>query len=133
MLRYGSAPFLECSSRGDQRFSPFFARIKSRGNRSIEEIYQASKRFPDGRTGLSIEEAKGKTPVNIRELKVLYSTLWDEYIEENPELIEVLKEATGVCDIFGQSGNCCQATELWRIRNEALGIAPAVLPFDLLT
>jgi hypothetical protein len=53
MIQHGTAPFLECSSRGDRRFSAFAARIKSRGNKSIEEIYQAAKRFEDGSTGLT--------------------------------------------------------------------------------
>jgi hypothetical protein len=46
-----------------------------------------------------------------------YAQLWDEYIEENPELLSVIREASGLSDIFGQPGHMCQATELWRIRN----------------
>lgn len=52
MVRHGEAPFLECSSRGDQRFSAFSARLRSQGGRSIEEVYQAAKVFEDGSTGL---------------------------------------------------------------------------------
>ncbi len=60
MIQHGAAPFLECSSRGDRRFSAFAARIKRRANKSIEEIYQGAKRFEDGSTGLTWREAKGK-------------------------------------------------------------------------
>lgn len=117
MIYHGVAPFLECSSKGDRRFSPFYARIKARGGRSIEELYQAAKMFSCGSTGLSIKEAKGLRPINIRECADLYGRLWDEYIQENPSLLKVLREATGLSDRFGQRGHCCQATELWRIRN----------------
>jgi hypothetical protein len=121
MIQHGTAPFLECSSRGDRRFSAFAAWIKSRGNKSVEEIYQAAKVFADGSTGLCWREAKGKRAVNADEVRVLYSILWDEYIAENPHLLSVLTESTGLQDLFGQAGHACQATELWRIRCAALG------------
>lgn len=117
MIRHGEAPFLECSSKGDKRFSAFFARIRMFDNRTIEDLYQSSKVFEGGVTGLSWREAKGKRPVNDEEVREIYSHLWDTYIDENPELLDVLKAATGLSDIFGQPGSTCQATELWRIRN----------------
>lgn len=120
MIRHGQAPFLECSSRGDRRFSAFYARVRGRGGRSIEEIYQAAKVFEDGSTGRTWREAKGRRAVNMDEVRALYSRLWDEYLDENPQLLSVVCAASGVSDIFGQAGHCCQATELWRIRGEAL-------------
>lgn len=120
MIKHGNAPFLECSSKGDKRFSAFHARISSRGNRSIEEIYQAAKVFEDGSTGLSWREAKGRRPINRSEVLDLYGRLWDEYIEENKHLIPVLVGASGLSDIFGKPGSACQATELWRIRADIL-------------
>ena len=41
-------------------------------------------------------------------------------IIENPELLQVLLDASGVSDMFGQKGHQCQATELWRIRQNHL-------------
>lgn len=120
MIRHGVAPFLECSSKGDKRFSAFYARIAGRGNRSLEDLYQAMKRFPDGSTGLGWREAKGKRAVNSKWCARQYSKLWDEYIDENPDLRPVLMAATGLSDVFGQPGSCCQATELWRIRDALL-------------
>lgn len=120
MIRHGEAPFLECSSKGDRRFSAFSARLHAWGGRSIEEIYQSAKVFEDGTTNLNWREAKGKKAVNQATVAVLYSNLWDTYIQENPHLLQVLKEASGLSDIFGQEGHCCQATELWRIRNNSL-------------
>ena len=119
MIRRGTAPYLECSTKGDKRFSAFCARIRSRGRKSIEVIYQAAKIFSDGKTNLSWREAKGKRPVNIEEVKTLYSKLWDKYIAENPHLLCMLKRSTGLSDIFGQEGCQCQVIELWRIRNES--------------
>lgn len=118
MIRLGEPPYLECSSKGDKRFSAFYARLRCYGGRSIEEIYQAAKVFEDGSTGLTWKEAKGRKAVNQEECAALYSRLWDLYIDENPELLNVLKASSGVSDIFGQPGHCCQAVELWRIRNK---------------
>ena len=119
-IRHGKAPFLECSSKGDKRYSAFFARVKRRDNKTIEELYQAAKIFEDGSTGLNWRQAKGRVAVNIEECHQLYSELWDMYIAENPDLLVPLCAASGVSDIFGQPGRACQATELWRIRNNVL-------------
>jgi hypothetical protein len=120
MIKHGEEPYLECSSKGDKRFSAFYARIKARGNKSIEELYQAFKIFEDGSTGLNWKEAKGKKAVNQKEASEFYSLLWNEYVFENRELIEVIINSSGLSDIFGQEGHCCQATELWRIRNQMI-------------
>jgi hypothetical protein len=120
MIRHGEPPYLECSTRGDKRFSAFYARTKG-SPLSIEERYQASKEFEDGSHGLSWKEAKGKKAVNQEHCAKFYSFLWDKYIQENPELLEVLKSASGLSDMFGREGHVCQATELWRIRNEPSG------------
>jgi hypothetical protein len=117
VIRHGEPPYLECSSRGDKRFSAFFATLASYGYRSIEEIYQGAKVLPDGRTNLSPREAKGKRAANQEEVAQLYADLWDIYIRENPELLPILRAATGLSDVFGKPGHACQATELWRIRN----------------
>lgn len=116
MIRHGEPPYLECSSIGDKRFSAFHARLPN--GKSIEELYQAHKVFEDGSTGLSWKEAKGRKAINQESCAWWYSHWWDVYIEQNPELLEVLKKASGLSDTFGQEGHVCQATELWRIRND---------------
>ena len=116
MIRHGNAPYLECSTRGDKRFSAFYARINGV---SIEESYQSAKVFEDGSTGLTWRQAKGRRAINQDTLATLYSLLWDKYIAENPDLLKVLLAASGLSDMFGQSGHVCQATELWRIRLDA--------------
>jgi len=115
VIRHGSPPFLECSSYGDRRFSAFHAQVRGR---SIEGLYQAAKVFEDGSTGLTWRRAKGRRAVNARECAELYRELWREYIVENPELLDTLLAASGLSDMFGKRGHCCQATELWLIRAE---------------
>ncbi len=66
-------------------------------------------------------QAKGRTDcINHDVVQKLYSDLWDQYIAENPQLIDVLVKASGLSDMFGRHGHACQATELWRIRNAYL-------------
>lgn len=120
MLRFGSPPYLECSSKGDRRFSAFYARVKRYGNLSIEEVYQAAKVFEDGTTGLTWKQAKGRPCINQEEVRALYRELWRTYMSENPHLMDVLVNASGVSDIFGQEGHACQAEELWLIRQEEI-------------
>ncbi len=115
MLRYGKAPFLECSSRGDKRFSAFYARVNGR---SIEEQYQAAKIFDDGSTGLHWKKAKGRRATNAAECTILYEKLWRQYISEHPELLDILKISSGLSDMFATKGSVNQAYILWKIRNE---------------
>lgn len=120
MIKHGEAPFLECSSKGDKRFSAFSAKISKFNNRTIEDLYQGFKVFEGGVTDLSWRQAKGKQALNMDDCAEFYSGLWDLYIEENPHLLSVLISSSGLSDLFGQDGHCCQATELWRIRNEKI-------------
>lgn len=117
MLTYGKEPFLECSSRGDKRFSPFYALVNGR---SIEEQYQAAKIFDDGSTGLDWKKAKGRRATNAVECAILYEKLWRQYISEHPVLLEVLKRASGLSDMFATKGTVNQAQILWKIRNEQM-------------
>jgi hypothetical protein len=118
MIRHGEPPFLECSGKGEKAFSAFFACIIARGRKSIEQLYQEHKVFEDGSTGLCIRDAKGRLAINQEECNKFYGQLWDEYIKENPKLLTYLRRWPGLQDSFGQPGHVCQATELWRIRND---------------
>jgi hypothetical protein len=115
MLTFGKEPFLECSSRGDKRFSPFYAIVNGR---SIEDQYQGSKIFDDGSRGLHWKKAKGRRAINAEECAMLYEKLWRQYISEHPGLIDVLKRASGLSDMFATKGNVNQAQVLWKIREE---------------
>lgn len=113
MIRHGEAPFLECSSRGDMRFSAFGAMVFGK---SIETHYQAAKVFADGSTGLTWRECRGRIPVNLDECAKLYFQLWEYYMSVNQHLYPVIAEASGLSDIFGKEGHQCQATALWELR-----------------
>lgn len=115
MIRYGKEPFLECSSKGDKKFSAFYAKVNGR---SIEEQYQAAKIFEDGSTGLHWKEAKGRKAINSAECVILYENLWRQYISEHSQLLDVLKKASGLSDMFATKGSVNQAHVLWKIRNE---------------
>lgn len=118
MITHGVAPFLECSSHGDIRFSAYGAKINGR---SIEFLYQSAKKFD--KPLKNWRAAKGRAGcLNILEVQKYYSDLWGLYIAQNLHLLEVLFKASGLSDKFGQEGHCCQATELWRIRCECLGL-----------
>lgn len=115
MIKHGAAPYLECSSKGDKRFSAFYARVRALGNRSIEDLYQCSKIV----RGVQIthwRSGKGARPDNAEYCGEYYTWLWQMYLYENPELLSVLRAASGLSDVFGQPGHCCQATELWALR-----------------
>lgn len=107
---------LECSSKGDKRFSAFYAKVKAFGKYdSIENHYQLSKRFGDF-TPTHWKDAKGKTPTHIElngvdyELELLsqwYKLLWVKYLDQNSQLVEYAAEFDEFNDIFkGKSINC---------------------------
>lgn len=115
MLRFGNIPYLECSSKGDKRFSAFYAKIKKFGNRSIEDIYQCNK-IVNGVKCKNWKEGKGKKADNADELSKLYFKLWIIYFKENPELYNYIKKYNGFSDIFGKIGCNCQAEVIYKIR-----------------
>lgn len=115
MIKHGIAPYLECSSKGYTSLSAFYARIKGRDNKTIEEIYQGAKIFEDGTTGLHWKQAKGKKAVNTEALSILYQQLWEEYFEENPELYHKIQQYQGFSDMFGQEGHNCQASTVYNL------------------
>lgn len=82
MITHGNAPYLECSTAGDRRFSVFVATLVSKDCLSIEQIYQSNKRFVIGTEGtdalgrlLDWKKAKGKKPINQVESAQLYLEL----------------------------------------------------------
>jgi hypothetical protein len=120
MITIGDPPYLECSSKGDVRFSAFHAIVNGV---QIEIQYQRAKRFKSitnisGTATLPWRIAKGKKPLNAVEVAKLYKDLWRQYLNENPELMQVLKRASGLSDHHGQKGHQCQAITLWELSRE---------------
>lgn len=110
---------LECSTKGDKRFSAFGAYVEVFGKRdSIENHYQTCKRF--GKNGdivpKSWREAKGKQPTAIEingyrypveDLSAFYKLLWVKYLDQHPALVQYAKQFDDFHDIFkGHSTNC---------------------------
>lgn len=102
---------LQCHSKGDKRFSAFYAQIKVEGkNISIENFYQNCKKSFDGHI-----VKKGEIPdyIEIFSKKIpkyylsqLYDLMWYQYFLENPTLYEYAKTFDDYCDIFkGKSIN----------------------------
>jgi hypothetical protein len=112
-------PGYECSSKGDRRFSAFYA-ILSDGN-SIEKKYQTSVKGY-----ASIQEGKGKSPLDTSvDLWKEYLNLWRIWANDNlPLMRELYKAAVAndytLTDMFASS-QVNQARALATILNELCG------------
>jgi hypothetical protein len=107
---------LECSSRGDKRFSAFYAKVTIAGvTDSIENWYQHSKRDElDNVPGKGRRVAYMINPFNGNKLPAncltdFYNILWIKYFIQNPNLLEYAKGFDTFTDMF--RGKCinCQA------------------------
>jgi len=111
---------LECSSRGDTRFSPFFAIVEVFSKWDcIENHYQLSKRFKDENPPKTWRDCKGKNPLYIiinnkkydkKFLKDFYKLMWVQYLDNNPKLVDYLLQYDDYSDMF-KTKDCivCQA------------------------
>lgn len=111
---------LECSTKGDRRFSALVANVKVGTEiKTIEEHYQLSKRFKvyeDIFIPKTLKDAKGKKDVVYFEvlgkryepkyLTAYYSLLWIKYLDQNPSLVEYASGFDDFTDMFkGKSIN----------------------------
>ncbi|WP_429909438.1 DarT1-associated NADAR antitoxin family protein [Geobacillus thermodenitrificans] len=110
---------LECSSKGDKRFSAFYAKVNVWGKYdSIENHYQLCKRFGN-EVPKTWRDAKGRQPTYIelkgkvfdtKYLTYWYKLLWLKYLDENPHLVEYAKQFDDFSDMFkGKNTINCQA------------------------
>lgn len=100
---------LECSSRGDKRFSAFYAKINLFSKYdSIENHYQMSKRI-NSYVPKTWRDIKGKkfTHFNINgvdyDLKygiAFYELMWVKYLDENIGLVNYAKQFDDFHDMF---------------------------------
>lgn len=106
---------LECSSRGDKRFSAMYAKVEVFGVMdSIENHYQKSKRDATGnpvKKGQPVDHMvlnHHKFPASM--LTDFYRLLWIKYLDKNPELVKYARQFDEFTDMFrGKNTINCQA------------------------
>ena len=106
---------LECSSKGDKRFSAMYAKVDVFSViDSIENHYQRSKRDAKGnpvKKGQPVDHFvlnNRKFPAAM--LTDLYRLLWIKYLDKNPELVEYARQFDEFTDMFrGKNTVNCQA------------------------
>lgn len=109
---------LECSTKGDVRFSALYATVEIFGKKdTIENHYQLCKRF-DGVAPKTAKEAKGKAVTSIvlngkefepRFLMPFYKIMWVRYLERNPALVAYASRFSEFTDSFRGKAMNCQA------------------------
>ena len=106
---------LECSSRGDKRFSALYAKVLAFGVRdTIENLYQKSKRNSAGRSvgkGQPVDHmVLGGHRYPAAMLTGWYRLLWIRYLDDNPGLVEYARQFDEFTDMFrGKNTINCQA------------------------
>lgn len=128
---------LECSSKGDKRFSALYAKVSVNGVfDSIENHYQKSKVFKDENGKLiqydNWKMAKGKMPIAfnisgyylpLRFGSMFYSLMWYKYLKANPSLENVLEQFDIYNDIFkSKNSYVCQADVIRAYMEDKNGI-----------
>lgn len=110
---------LECSSKGDKRFSAFYARVKVFGfEDSIERHYQSCKRNKEGNIAgkgkkvelMVIPTNTGKSfKLKPKFLTAYYKLLWCAYLDAHPDLVEIASAYDDYNDMFRGKAINCQA------------------------
>ncbi len=116
-MKTSTPKVLECSSRGDRRFSSLFANVTIKGKeQSIEVWYQNAKRTADGKKAgkgrpfdhIICPFTGDKLPAG--EAENLYKGLWITYLSKNPDLVAYAKGFDAFHDMFsGKNTMNCQA------------------------
>jgi uncharacterized phage-like protein YoqJ len=119
---------LHCYSKGDKRFSAFYAKVTMLGKTdTIENHYQLAKRFGE-EVPKTAKDAKGRAPTHLEldylvspftkktlildasQLTPWYKLLWVKYFIENPDLLAYARTFDQFLDIFkGKNTLNCQA------------------------
>lgn len=113
---------LECSSRGDSRFSALTAGLTIAGVQdSIEGHYQKAKRFGSAPPPQSWRAGKGRRPTHFEFLerpipleysRGFYDLLWIKYLDTHPELVAYAAQFTDFHDVFARPGRVSQAESI---------------------
>jgi len=132
---------LECSTKGDKRFSALVAKVEAFGKFDfIETHYQTCKEYLD-ESGNYVQasnwkqakewQKQGRMPVGIKlnglRLPIEYLTpyfklLWVKYLDANPGLVEYAKQFDQFTDMFrGKNTLNCQADAISQYVKEGRG------------
>jgi hypothetical protein len=119
---------LECSSKGDKRFSAFYAQVEVFDVvDSIENHYQLSKRFGNDIKPRHWKECKGRKPshfmigrhrYDLSLFSLWYKSLWLKYFEQNPDLLVYIGQFDEFNDMFKGKSLNCQADVIRDIANK---------------
>lgn len=130
---------LECSSKGDKRFSAFSAKIKIFGkNDTIENHYQMAKRIGEFKPE-SWRDIKGKkfTHFELDNKKIplelsgqFYDFLWIIYLDSNPFLRKYSSMYSDYGDMFkSKKSYVCQADSIRKYHNNRESIIDEIGDF----
>jgi hypothetical protein len=119
----GNGMNLECSTKGDKRFSAWYANVIVYGQtNSIEQHYQFSKVFMLNGQQTSFTDVKyikhiqyqGNKPITFRVNKCMfdisllsawYKSLWLKYLDANPDLVQFASQYSTFTDMFSKKGS----------------------------
>lgn len=110
---------LECSSRGDKRFSGIYAKLNIHGKEmSIEEIYQTARRDAYGKKAGKeqachhIVDPYSGCSLPAGQEKWLYRGLWIAYFKKHPELVEYASQFDTFTDYFSSDSSHISPAEI---------------------
>ena len=112
MQNYSKNKVLECSSKGDRRFSALYAQVSAFGIlATIEKHYQRCKKDKNGN---AVKKGKPVDHIVLNGIKLesrfltqWYNLLWIKYLDSDPVLVDYLKNYEDYTDSFkGKAINC---------------------------
>lgn len=127
---------LECSTRGDRRFSALCAKVSAFGRiDTIESHYQTTKCLANPKTGEIIRSKSWRDVKRLQHMgyvsvrhefrgypgvkdgftfpatlsKAFYYLLWVKHLDQHPELVEYARQFDSFSDVFARPGSVTQA------------------------
>lgn len=129
---------LECSTVGDVRFSPFYAKVEIDGVLdTIENHYQTSKVLsggiiPDdwrvGKSNKAIGLYIRDVVLDTKYLTMFYNLMWYKYLMTNPDLVEVLSEYDGYSDKFSKGTRISQDRSITMFMQDRISMRESFQP-----
>lgn len=93
MIRLGNVPFLSVSYDENKEFHPNYARIKAKGNKTINQILSENY-------GIKVKDLQNTQLLNYEKARNVMIVLWYKYLNENQELLLALNSHNGIEDKY---------------------------------